>query len=373
MSDEHDVPKQTVGIEEERVDIFPGKTQYEPIYLALEITTYCNLNCSMCFKRGIKEEKPKHMTFEEFKHILDNVKPKMGISFIGLGEPLLNPEFEKMLKEAKKRGLGINFVTNGVLLTEKWSEKIIRYGVNKLSISFDGATKETYEKIRRNSNFEKVKKHIKQLCELKKTMNSDLPHIRMDNVLMTSNIEELPDIVKLAGELGADSLNTLHPQALTPEIAKEHIHNMSIDRVKNIYNKAKVQSFESKVNLALRTITPKADFCYTPWINPYVDVNGDIYACCLPGTEKITVTEYYKDSPVEINNRNLCFGNLLKEDFNKLWNGLYFNEFRLECLYMFKEEIKEDWSREKYNNLRKKNPCPKNPCKTCGVRFGVIC
>jgi len=355
------------------VKITKEKDFYNALYLAIEITNYCNLNCKMCFKRGITEKPHKHMTFIEFKEILDKVSPRLGINFIGLGEPLLNPEFKEMLLECKRRGLGINFATNGMLLNKEWYELFVKLKIPKISISIDGATKKTYESIRINSNFEKVTQNIKDFAKFKKEMNSTVPSIRLDIVGMLSNIKEFRKIVTLGKELGVNEIISLHVQPLTEEIGKEHLHNMDIKEAQKHYDNAYKEAERTGIKTYLKPLTPKHTTCHTPWINPYVDVYKDVYACCLPGTEKCNVTEYYKDSNVYVNNENLCFGNLDEHSFNDIWNGKEFNEYRRECYDIFSEDGRKEWDLESYSKLRKDNPKPKNYCKVCGVRFGVFC
>ena len=349
------------------------KDFFKPFFLAIEITNRCNLNCTMCFKRGLENQPSKHMSFEEFKTILDNVSPILGLNFIGLGEPLLNPDFKKMLEETRRRRLGVNFATNGMLLTEDWAKTLIDLQIDKVTISIDATTKEAYENIRRGSNFELVKENVKRFTRLRKEANSTLPNITSAMTLSVSNIKELPDMVDLGEELGVSGISTLYIQALTKELEKEHLHNTPTEEVIKCYNKALEKARKHNISLFLKHPTPKCLECKTPWINPYIDVYGDLYSCCLPGTEKVNVTEYYKDAPVKVNNRNLCFGNVFKQSFHDIWNGKEFNNYRKDCLKIFKEDENKEWTLESYLQLRKDNPDPKNYCKVCGVRFSVIC
>jgi len=170
-------------------------------YLTVEVTTFCNLNCRMCFKRGLKEMPYRHLSLEMFLKSLNEANPRMGVTFVGLGEPLLNPDFYEMLKETRKRGLIINLVTNGLLMNEDWSKKLIELKTDKISISLDAATKETYDSIRRGSDFNKVMANIRVLMKMKDSLGTNKPGVRLDMVLMKSNIKELPTFVKLAIEL----------------------------------------------------------------------------------------------------------------------------------------------------------------------------
>jgi len=342
---------------------------YDVLFLVIEITTHCNLKCKMCFKQGLNKEVHKHMTFNEFKTVLNQVSPRIGVTFIGLGEPLTNPDFKKMLIECSRRSLDINFATNGMLLTDEWCKLFIELKLPKVSISVSGATKESYESIHVNGKFETVTNNIKRFSEIKQNMGVKYPMIRMDVVSMLCNIKELKDLVILAKSLGADEVSSLHPHPLTKEIGKEHLYNMTVEEAQTYYNDAIDEAEKLSIVLQLQPLIPNCKICKAPWISPYINVHKNVYACCVPGSEKEVVTQYHGDSVQKLDSNSLYFGNLDKTEFNEIWNGEEFNKYRKDCFKIFMDDFRKDWSRDEYKKLQEQNPTPKNPCKTCGVRF----
>jgi len=111
-----------------------------------------------------------------------------GLNFNIRGEPLLHPEIDKMVEYAKKKGLiDVYFNTNAVRLDEEMSKRLIDSGLDRLSISFEGYTKEVYEKYRVGGKYEKVLSNIEMIQSLKSRLGVSNPKIRVQTVM-------LPDI-----------------------------------------------------------------------------------------------------------------------------------------------------------------------------------
>jgi len=120
-----------------------------PIHLDAESTRRCNLRCPMC-PRTIKLERGEpleedDMDFRLYKKIIDEGSENglCSVKLCYLGEPLLCKDLPKMVKYAKENGIiDVMLNTNGVPLTERMSEKLIKAGLDKLFISFDSHIKE---------------------------------------------------------------------------------------------------------------------------------------------------------------------------------------------------------------------------------------
>jgi len=162
-----------------------------PLFIDVEVTSICNLKCPFCATtfRGDKIKRG-YMSFEVLKRIIDEGADNdlYGVKFNIRGEPLLNPQIDKFVKYAKDKGLiDVYFNTNGMLLTEEMSKRLIDAGLDRISISFEGYTKEVYEKYRRGAVFETVVSNIEKLQILKKSLGVIHPKIRIQTVM-------LPDI-----------------------------------------------------------------------------------------------------------------------------------------------------------------------------------
>ena len=159
-----------------------------PLFIDIEATSACNLKCPFCattFKSG--SIKNGFMTFDILKKLIDEGADNnlYGVKFNIRGEPLLHPEIDKFVGYAKKKALiDVYFNTNGLLLNEEMSMKLIDSGLDRISISFEGHTKEIYERHRPGSNYETVLKNIEYLQLLKGKLNTANPRVRVQAVMM---------------------------------------------------------------------------------------------------------------------------------------------------------------------------------------------
>ncbi|OQY42165.1 MAG: radical SAM protein [Fusobacteriia bacterium 4572_74] len=111
--------------------------KYKKVYI--EITNRCNLKCSFC-PQGVRT--PKFMTIDEFRYILDEIKPYSDYIYLHVkGEPLLHPKIVDFLDIAEEKKIKVNITTNGTLI-DKVGEKIVDKKafrqVNFSLHSFDG-------------------------------------------------------------------------------------------------------------------------------------------------------------------------------------------------------------------------------------------
>ncbi|WP_297520616.1 radical SAM/SPASM domain-containing protein [uncultured Clostridium sp.] len=105
--------------------------RFKKIYI--ETTNICNLSCNFCPKTKRKLE---NMTLENFKIILDKVRPFTDYIYLHLmGEPLLNKHLGEFLEAAKTRGFKINITTNGTLLKTNGKAIIESNAVRQINIS----------------------------------------------------------------------------------------------------------------------------------------------------------------------------------------------------------------------------------------------
>jgi radical SAM protein with 4Fe4S-binding SPASM domain len=172
---------------------------YFPLHLDIESTNNCNLRCPMC-GRNFMKEKIGYMDFKLYKKIIDEAAkyylPSVKLNY--RGEPLLHPKIAEMVRYAKKKGiLEVQFNTNGFLLNEKKAKELIGAGLDRIIFSFDGATKKTYEKIRRGSNYDVVVKNIKNLVKIRNKMGLERPLVRVQMVKMPENKKEVEQFIQM--------------------------------------------------------------------------------------------------------------------------------------------------------------------------------
>lgn len=174
--------------------------------IQLESALACNLRCVMCPwpEYARKMGNKGIMGSEVWEAIRPHLEEIQSIDFTGGGEPLMQPHLVEWIAEAHAAGCETGFLTNGTLLTPEKSAATINAGVDWVCVSVDGATKETYEAIRRGAKFDTVCDHIAALNAARKGTR---PTLAINFVMMPDNVGEFEDLVALADRLGVDQIN----------------------------------------------------------------------------------------------------------------------------------------------------------------------
>jgi MoaA/NifB/PqqE/SkfB family radical SAM enzyme len=153
---------------------FPSeKAKRFPLMVILDVCNVCNLECIHCPHVTLKKEasyQPTFLRWEWFDKIAREVGSHPGtlLRYASDGESLLHPRFIDMVEHANRLGVKPqNLTTNGLLLDEKKSRVLLKAGIDVIDISIDAFRKETYEKIRRKSNFHRVMANVHKLIELR--------------------------------------------------------------------------------------------------------------------------------------------------------------------------------------------------------------
>ena len=234
-----------------------------PLFLVFEPMWKCNLKCIMCCHSNPQNNSMEYnskMPWNMYERIMKEAEghhcPSLTIG--GHCEPLLDNRVSEMIALAKKSGfVDIMINTNATLLNEKVGKKLIENGLTRLIIGFDGATSETYEKIRVGAKFEEVKNNILDFIKLRKKLNSKLPIVRISCVHLSTNDLEIEDFIKYWTPIvECVSIQRYRPH----DISKDHdCHKLGVGK---------------KV---FKTIQ-----CSEPWERLYIRGNGDVYICCSP-------------------------------------------------------------------------------------------
>jgi radical SAM protein with 4Fe4S-binding SPASM domain len=325
-----------------------------PFKLKIECSAICNLKCAMCphsEKIGLKRKKG-YLKFKNFKKVFDEIKPAY-LNLTGIGEPFLNPDLFEIIKYAKKNKAMVKLDTNLTLLNKENIRKILDTKINIISTSIDGTTKKSYEKIRIGSNFELIKKNIKNLVKYRNKINS-LCEIHMFFVLQENNIKELPDFIKFAEELGVDYIAGSFVVTLgNNKNNKNKIFNYKGD-VKKLINKTKKLIKNSKIEISINPLleylesSKNKEFynekfpCYMPWYSTFITWDGDVNPCDFSCDNEIV------------------FGNAFRTPFKKIWNNKKYKKFRRELLKSRKNikickecSVDETYLKKEINKIKK--------------------
>ena len=285
------------------------KKKWQPHYLEIEVSTACNLKCTMC-EHSYWCEKNENMSFENFKKILDQFPQLKWIGMTGIGESYLNPEYPKMLEYVKKKGIYVENFDNFCFVDEEKSRQMVDLGMDKLYVSLDAATKETYEKIRVGAKWEKVVGNIVQLDRIKKEKNSPFPELWFHFIISKDNKHEVIPYLEMIDKLKIDVKMVQFTILLHPYKEIEDKFVEFSDEEKQAVKKRADElgiSIGFNVNTGDKARMPEKNKC-TAWTQPFIFVDGTMIQCCSMNEQN--------DRPWQV---KTSMGNVLKEDINEIW------------------------------------------------------
>ncbi len=222
-----------------------------PVEYIVETTAKCNLYCPMC-PRETHIQPKEDMTEEIFDRLVrESGSTAEHMMLIGLGEPFLDRKIFDRIEYCAKHRISTLLSTNGTLLDEKASARLLDTPLEHVTLSFDGATKESFEFYRKGARFEKVRDNFVRFARMKKERGSGM-QVVVQMVRMEKNAGEVKDFVRFWSAVpGVDQI-----------------------RIK-----------EDETNL----MQPEAGHgagdwkhpCHYLWRGPmYVKHSGDVYPCC---------------------------------------------------------------------------------------------
>lgn len=222
-----------------------------PVEYIVETTAKCNLYCPMCPRETHKQPKAD-MTDEVFERLVrQSADTAEHMMLIGLGEPFMDPQIFERIEFCHRHSISSLLSTNGTFLDERIAARVLDSPLEQLTLSFDGARKETFEFYRKGAKFEKVRDNFVRFARMKHERRSRL-QVVVQMVKMDGNAPEVDDFLAFWSaipgvdqvRIKADETNLMHPDA--GHAAADWKHP-----------------------------------CHYLWRGPmYVKQNGDVYPCC---------------------------------------------------------------------------------------------
>ena len=173
-----------------------------PHIIDLEPNSQCNYRCVMCHvSEWDKGKRTDDLSLDKFVKFISDNQQLTEVKLHGMGEPLLHPDYFDMVKILVNNNIWVRTSTNGSLFhIRDNAEKLIDSGIGEVQVSFDGATKDVYEKIRRKGKFERVKNNCLKLNNYANL--KDRLYTRMWVVVQNDNRRQLVQFVELAASMG---------------------------------------------------------------------------------------------------------------------------------------------------------------------------
>lgn len=329
-----------------------------PTQVYLEVTNRCNSLCGSCpltYDHFLRFEPKHHLSWEQFRHIVDQLPTIDRAVLHGIGEPLLNPDLPRFVAHLKGRGAEVLFNTNGVLLDERRGDALAEAGLDELRVSLDAVTPELYHRLRGIDKLPQILANLRAFQE--RHGGHQRPRVSLWLVGMQENLEQLPDFVRLGAELGvpevylqrlvyfgtgerlATDSTMVAEQSLFATLEQRQAE--LIARCERLAAELGVVFKASGATTPGESVAVKGAHpwqgCFRPWALIYVTANGNLLPCCI--------------APFAAPNYpGIMLGNAFERPLAELWNGRPYMALRSAVL----SEAPAPW-----------------PCQNCGVRWSL--
>jgi radical SAM protein with 4Fe4S-binding SPASM domain len=208
-----------------------------------------------------------------------------------------------MVEYASSKGIYTATSTNAHYLKDDVARSTVESGLDRLIISIDGTTQSTYESYRVGGSLDKVIEGTKNILAWKRKLKSRTPHVIFQFLVVGPNEHQIPEVYKLARELGVDQVVLKTAQIYdfrngSPLIPQQEKYSR--------YHKLDDGSFILKNKMD--------DHCWKMWHSCVITWDGKVVPCCFD-----------KDA-------HYVLGDLSKNSFSGIWNGKDYHNFRATLL-----------------------------------------
>ena len=144
-----------------------------PLIISVESTNACNLKCVFCNRTSDIADgvyrRVGHMDFGLYEHLVDQFA-EGGLFALSLnreGDPLLHPRIVDMVALAKRRGIPrVDFITNGILLTEEMSTRLLDAGLDRITVSVDSPYADRFAALRPGADLRQIRRNVETFHRL---------------------------------------------------------------------------------------------------------------------------------------------------------------------------------------------------------------
>lgn len=286
-----------------------GRAPAGPLHAQIGVSDPCNHRCVMCWDHPPDENAseataerfggraPGLMSLRHFRGVVDDLH-RLGtrrIDVVGRGEPLLNDEVTDMVAYARRRGFMVTLCSNASRLSEERSRALVDAGLDRLNVSLNAGTPETYPRIHVTEtpeNYRRVKANLARLTAVKREAGRSAPWVKLSFVVSSRNSFEVEAMVRVAAEVGAEEAYFVHTVvhdgtrelALSQEQYQELM--MAVPGARRLADELGVTtnlgSFAATVPTYLRDEIegPPVVPCYVGWYFTVILGNGSVMPCC---------------------------------------------------------------------------------------------
>lgn len=277
-----------------------------PISISFEPTTSCNLRCPEC-PSGLRAfSRPTGMLKKDFfSETIDQISKDLTyLVFYFQGEPYLNTDFLNMVEYASSKKIYTATSTNAHYLNDAAAKRTVESGLDRLIISIDGTTQDTYQQYRVGGNLDKVLEGAANVVKWKKELKSRTPFIIFQFLVVRHNEHQIDEVKALAKKIGVDQVRLKTAQVYDYENDPNKL--IPVNAKYSRYKKNKEGKMEYRGN--------NANHCWRLWHDPVITWDGAVVPCCFD-----------KDAQHKL-------GDLKNQSFKELWHNGNYSQFRSKVL-----------------------------------------
>jgi radical SAM protein with 4Fe4S-binding SPASM domain len=239
-----------------------------------------------------------------FRRAIDELSKSVSyLTFYFQGEPFLHPGFLDMVEYASSKGIYTATSTNAHFLREEQARQTVASGLDRIIISIDGTTQETYESYRKGGDLSKVIDGVKNILRFKKELKSRTPHVAFQFLVVKHNEHQIDELRTLAHALGVDQVVLKSAQIYDYENGSELIpSNEKYSR----YRKNGDGKYSVKNEMM--------NHCWKMWHSAVITWDGKVVPCCFDKDAKFVM------------------GDLQEKSFAEIWEGERYVSFRQSLL-----------------------------------------
>jgi MoaA/NifB/PqqE/SkfB family radical SAM enzyme len=211
-----------------------------PLEAYIEVSARCNLRCQMCPitvdpRYDPHSGRPPLLTADLFARLEPLFPTLKRVYLFGLGEPFLHRELIPWVRRLAGAGIEVWVTTNATLIRDEQAEALAVAGLARVTVSIDGATAPTYERIRVRAKFADLMRGLRALGAARRRHGR--PKLYFNFIAMAGNLHELPRLVELCAEIGGDGLHVegLYDWPMLEEFSRqENLGHLDPRRVEDL-------------------------------------------------------------------------------------------------------------------------------------------
>lgn len=318
-----------------------------PLYVQIGVVNSCNYRCTFCwdqpsfvpkdapytdkiaeayYKKHPEIDRNKaHMDYAMYTGLVDDLAA-MGtrkIKFIGRGESFLHKRFMDMVAYAKARSFVVSITTNGSLINDRDTRRLVELGVEEMYISVNAGSAKTYNEIHMNTPptaFDNIKRTVSRITDAKRALGSLKPFVNLSFVIQNNNYLEMPDMVQTTHDVGGQKAHFIGistyegTQFLALNEAQKAAMPDSLQRAVDLAEGLGIQTNAEYFLSRARGYKGTKDVyakvpCYISWFFSIILADGTVNPCC----------ECLR-----------ALGTLKTDRFKDIWFGPAYRKFRAE-------------------------------------------